>query len=66
MDQSQETPVTPMLLTIPQTAQVLGLGKTKVYELIWKENLPVHKFGRSVRISPSELQLWLQQRRERL
>ncbi len=65
MDSSQELPLSPLLLTIPQAAQLLGLGKTKVYELIWKENLPIHKFGRAVRISPSELQQWLQERRER-
>src|SRR5581483_6960168 len=47
MDSSQELPLSPLLLTIPQAAQLLGLGKTKVYELIWKENLPIHKFGRA-------------------
>ena len=30
----------PMLLTIPQVAELLGLGRTKVYELIAKEGLP--------------------------
>ncbi len=31
--------IRPMLLTIPQVAELLGLGRTKVYELIAKEGL---------------------------
>ncbi|MEO7020566.1 MAG: helix-turn-helix domain-containing protein [Ktedonobacteraceae bacterium] len=53
-----------MLLTIPQVAKVLSLGRTKVYELIWKENLPIIKFGRAVRVSKEDLQHWLEKRRE--
>jgi len=30
----------PMLLTIPQVAELLGLGRTKVYELIAKKSGP--------------------------
>lgn len=57
-----ETPSSPLLITIPEVAKLLNLGKTKVYELIWKENLPVQKFGRAVRVSPHELQQWLEKR----
>lgn len=65
METSQECSPTPLLLTITQVARALNLGRTKVYELIEKENLPVHKFGRATRISPTELQQWLQKRNER-
>ncbi|TMC21442.1 MAG: helix-turn-helix domain-containing protein [Chloroflexi bacterium] len=51
-----------LLWTIPQVAQALSLGRTKVYELIYKEGLPVQKFGRATRISPVELRRWLQER----
>jgi excisionase family DNA binding protein len=54
-----------MLWTIPQVAKALNLGRTKVYELIWKENLPVQKFGRAVRVSREDLQRWLEARREK-
>jgi len=57
-----ETSSPPLLITIPEVAKRLNLGKTKVYELIWKENLPVQKFGRAVRVLPSELQQWLERR----
>ena len=56
-----ETPQ-PLLLNISQVARMLGLGRTKVYELIKEEKLPVMYFGRAVRISPTSLQHWLAQR----
>lgn len=62
MEPSDETTSFQLLLTIPQVANALNLGRTKVYELIWKENLPVQKFGRAVRISKEDLQRWLEER----
>ena len=56
-----ETPQ-PLLLNISQVARMLGLGRTKVYELIKEEKLPVMYFGRAVRVSPTSLQRWLAQR----
>ena len=56
--------VQPLLLTIPQVMQCMGLGRNKVYDLIQKEGLPVLRFGRAVRISHKALQEWLE-RRER-
>ena|SRR5258708_6827430 len=64
MTQNDETTSFQLLLTIPQVAKALNLGKTKIYELIWKEQLPVHKFGRAIRISKEELQRWLEERSE--
>ena len=52
----------PLLLNVPQVAQLLGLSRTKVYELIVTEGLPVLKFGRAVRVSFKSLQQWLDQR----
>jgi len=61
----QDEPVPPpRLWTISQVCQALNLGRTKIYELIWKEHLPVQKFGRAVRISPLELQRWLEEREQ--
>ena len=65
MEPSSDFLSTPLLLTIAQVAELLHLGKTKVYELIDKEHLPIHKFGRATRVSPTELQQWLQERNER-
>jgi excisionase family DNA binding protein len=57
-----ETTAQPLLLNISQVAAALGLGRTKVYELITTEGLPVIHFGRAVRVSPAALQQWLEQR----
>lgn len=51
-----------LLLSIPQVAKTLGLGRTKVYELIATEGLPVVRFGRAVRVSVASLQQWIEQR----
>ncbi|MFL5626622.1 MAG: helix-turn-helix domain-containing protein [Ktedonobacteraceae bacterium] len=59
---SKEIVVQPLLLTIPQVMQCMGLGRNKVYDLIQKEGLPVQRFGRAVRVSYAALQDWLKQR----
>lgn len=57
----EETGIQPLLLTIPQVMECLSLGRSKVYELIQKEGLPVKRFGRSVRIPYAALEQWLEQ-----
>lgn len=52
----------PLLLSIPEVAKTLSLGRTKVYELIACEGLPVVRFGRAVRVSAASLQRWIEQR----
>jgi len=49
--QKKEVVLQPLLLSIPEAAAVLRLSRTKVYELIDVEGLPVKRFGRSVRVS---------------
>jgi len=54
----------PLLLDIPQVMKLLGLSRSKVYKLIRLEGLPVVRFGRSVRVSPTSLQQWLVEREQ--
>ena len=49
----------PLLLTVEQVAQVLNFSRSKVYELITDGGLPVLRFGRSVRVRVSALEVWL-------
>jgi excisionase family DNA binding protein len=65
LEQHDESVSFSLLWTIPQVAKALNLGRTKIYELIWKEGLPVQKFGRATRVSPVELQRWLEERERR-
>ncbi len=54
----------PLLLNINQVMKLLGLSRSKVYKLIRLEGLPVVRFGRSVRVSPTSLQQWLVEREQ--
>jgi excisionase family DNA binding protein len=63
-EESTRTIAQPLLLSIPDVAASLGLGRSKVYELIAKEGLPVIRFGRSVRVSAASLQKWVEQREQ--
>ncbi len=49
----------PLLLTVGQVAQVLNFSRSKVYELINLGDLPVLRFGKSVRVRVSALERWL-------
>ena len=61
MKHPKETPPR-LLLNIPEVAHTLGIGRTKVYELINKERLPTVRLGRAIRVSAHSLQMWVEQR----
>jgi excisionase family DNA binding protein len=58
--QHQTTP--PLLLTIPDAARVLAIGRSTLYELIGSGQLATIHIGRSVRISVEELQAFVSAR----
>src|SRR5262249_40251978 len=53
-----------LLWTLAQVAVALQISRTKVYELIYREKLPVVRLGKSIRISPLSLQHWLEEREQ--
>ncbi|MEO8973770.1 MAG: helix-turn-helix domain-containing protein [Ktedonobacteraceae bacterium] len=53
-----------LLLRIPEVMRTLGLGRTKIYELIATDELPVVRVGRAVRISPIALEQWIKERQQ--
>jgi len=57
--------VQPLLLTIPEVAASLGLGRTKVYDLIANDGLPFVKLGTAMRVSIDSLKQWIEQRERR-
>ncbi|HVU70429.1 MAG TPA: helix-turn-helix domain-containing protein [Ktedonobacteraceae bacterium] len=70
MRKNEETtvplPTNMVLLTIPQAMTILGIGRTRIYELIKREHLPVVKIGPgAVRIKLDSLQEWIQARERR-
>jgi excisionase family DNA binding protein len=60
--QKKEGVLQPLLLSIPEAAAVLRLSRTKVYQLIDVEGLPIVRFGRAVRVPCASLQQWIEQR----
>lgn len=64
MAQQSESTLQPLLFTIPQVAEKLGLSRAMVYVLINKEGLPVIRLGRAVRVSAASLEKWVQEREQ--
>ena len=57
------TPQPPLLITIPQAAQLLAVGRSTIYQLIWNHELePIH-IGRSVRLTIDDLEDYIQRKR---
>lgn len=49
----------PLLLTVPQAAELLQLGREHVYTLCHRADFPALRIGRCVRINRELLQEWL-------
>jgi len=55
-------PKAPLLVTLPEAARILSVGRTALYQLIWYGELtPIH-IGRSVRFSMRELEFFVERR----
>ena len=50
------------LLRIAETAEVLGIGLTRAYELTRKGEIPSIRVGKSVRVPISALKAWIESR----
>ncbi len=51
-----------ILLRIEEVAKELGLGRTKVFELVAAGELPVVRIGRAVRVPRAGLEVWVRER----
>jgi excisionase family DNA binding protein len=51
-------------MRIPEAAETLGIGQSKIYELIATGELPTIRVGRAVRISVNTLQKWIEAREQ--
>lgn len=50
-----------LLLRLPEAAEVLGLGRSTLYALVARGELPVVRMGRSVRVPAAALEAWVSQ-----
>jgi excisionase family DNA binding protein len=53
------------LLRADEVAEILGLGRSKVYEMMAAGVLPVVRLGRSVRVPRRQLYEWIDSQVER-
>ncbi len=59
MQQSEMTSILPPLLSIDEVCKYLGLGKTIVYEMIRKHEIPHLRIRNRIRISAADLKEYL-------
>src|SRR5438094_6761456 len=52
-----------LLLRMTEVATLLGLGRSTVYELVQRGELPVIHVGRAVRVPTDALERWIELRR---
>ncbi len=50
-----------LLLRLPEVASLLGVGRSTVYELVQRGDLPAVHVGRAVRIPSAALRRWVEQ-----
>ena len=50
------------LLKPAEVAQILGIGRSKVYELLASGDLPVVRIGRCIRVPKVSLEQWIKAR----
>jgi excisionase family DNA binding protein len=53
-----------VLLTAEQAAEVLGIGRSKVFEMFRAHELPVVRIGRAVRVPRQALLAWIEEQTE--
>jgi excisionase family DNA binding protein len=56
-------PRPPLLVTIPQAAELLAVGRSTVYQLIWDHELEPVRIGRSVRLTIDDLEGYVRRKR---
>jgi excisionase family DNA binding protein len=48
-----------LLLTFEEAAEMLGIGRTSLYRLVWAGRLTPVRIGRSVRFSCAQLEVFV-------
>ena len=61
--ETQRATDAPLLLRADEAARLLGLGRSKVFEMLASGELPAVRIGRAVRIARADLERWVEERR---
>lgn len=54
-DKQEKSPLDAIFLTIPQAAERMAVGSLTIRRMIERGELKAHRFGRSIRIKPRDL-----------
>ena len=54
-----------LLLRVMEAAKVLGMGRSKIYDMIAHREIPAIRVGGSIRIPARELERWVDRRARR-
>lgn len=57
-------PMTEKLLNGNQVAEILNISRAAAYNLMKRGQLPSVRFGRSVRVMPGDLELFIQENKQ--
>lgn len=57
VEQGKDGPT--LLVDSREVARLLGVGRTKAFELMARDELPVVRIGRCVRVSRAALEVWI-------
>lgn len=57
--------MTRMTLSVRETAEALGIGRNRAYDLISAGVIPAVRLGRSIRVPKDTLEAWLEQEASR-
>lgn len=61
-DTAHSSSAEPLLVTVPDAARMLAIGRTSVYQLIWDGQLTPIRIGRNVRFAIAELERFVEVR----
>jgi excisionase family DNA binding protein len=50
-------------ISLNELQQILGIGRTKAYDLVTSDDLPAVRIGRIIRISKQDLTGWLERQK---
>ena len=56
----------PMMLSVSQVAKVLGISRTRSYELVNEKGFPKIKIGTRIVVPKDEFKLWIQKEIKKL
>lgn len=50
-----------LTLTVPEAAELIGVSKSKMYEIVRIEGFPCIRFGNRILISATKLEEWIEE-----